>query len=153
KRLYPPLYSLGLRVGIRHGDRDDLTTGPTPHVLITIPESFDVLLFRKESALQTIRAVVIDEIHLLYNTQRGLQLSLLLQRLRERLGAKMQWAALSATIGRLSDVRDFLVGCDEDAVFLQYPAHRQIDAQVRHVSSEADFLALILRLTEGRATK
>lgn len=153
KRLYPPLYSLGLRVGIRHGDRDDLTTGLAPQVLITTPESFDVLLFRKEPALQTIRAVVMDEIHLLYNTQRGLQLSILLQRLRERLGTKMQWAALSATIGRLSDVRDFLVGRDEDAVFLEYPAHRQIDAQVRHVPSEADFLALILRLTEGRATK
>ena len=95
KRLYPPLYSLGLRVGIRHGDRDDLSTGPTPQVLITTPESFDVLLFRKEPALQTIRAVVMDEIHLLYNTQRGLQLSILLQRLQERLGARFPANAIN----------------------------------------------------------
>ena len=38
KRLYPPLGKLGLRVGIRHGDRDDLVSGRTPHVLVTTPE-------------------------------------------------------------------------------------------------------------------
>ena len=82
KRLHLPLASLGLRVGIRHGDRDDLTRGLKPHILITTPESLDVMLFRKDSALQSVRAVVIDEVHLLYNTQRGLQLSILLRRLR-----------------------------------------------------------------------
>ena len=153
KRLYQPLYSLGLRVGIRHGDRDDLAKGPTPHVLITTPESLDVMLFRKEPALSSLRAVVIDEVHLLYNTQRGLQLSILLQRLQRRLHDEFQWSALSATIGRLSDVRDFLMGTDEDAVFLKYPAHREIDAQVRHIPSEAAFLVLIHKLTEGRPTK
>ncbi|WP_445240580.1 DEAD/DEAH box helicase [Microcoleus vaginatus] len=75
KRLYPPLDKLGLRVGIRHGDRDDLVSGQTPHVLLTTPESLEVLLFRKDATLQTVCAVVIDEVHLLYNTQRGLQLS------------------------------------------------------------------------------
>ena len=153
RRLYPPLCSLGLRVGIRHGDRDDLTNGPTPHLLITTPESLDVLLFRKETALQSVRAVVVDEVHLLYNTQRGLQLSILLQRLRQRLSDGIQWAALSATIGRLSDVRDFLMGAESDAVFLKYPAHRQIDAQVRHIPTEAAFRELVVRMVEGRPTK
>lgn len=153
KRLYQPLCSLGLRVGIRHGDRDDLANGPRPHVLITTPESLDVMLFRKEAALNTIQAVVVDEVHLLYNTQRGLQVSILLQRLRQRLGRPLQWAALSATIGRLSDVRDFLAGADSDAVFLKYPAHRHIDAQVRHIGTESSFLDLVRRIVEGRPTK
>ncbi|MDZ4786329.1 MAG: DEAD/DEAH box helicase, partial [bacterium] len=153
KRLYPPLDKLGLRVGIRHGDRDDLVSGQTPHVLVTTPESLEVLLFRKDATLQTVCAVVIDEVHLLYNTQRGLQLSVLLQRLQQSLGQELQWAALSATVGRLSDVRDFLFGSAASAKFLQFPAHRSIDAHVRHIADEASFMKLICKLIEGRQTK
>lgn len=153
KRLRLPLDALGLRVGVRHGDRDDLASGPTPHFLITTPESFDVLLFRRDPALISLRAIVLDEVHLLYNTQRGLHLSILIHRLRARTGHTMQWAALSATVGRLPDIRDFLFGTEEDAVFLQFPAHRQIDAQVRHIPNETAFLSLIRRLTEARRVK
>jgi ATP-dependent Lhr-like helicase len=153
RRLYQPLYLLGLRVGVRHGDRDDLASGHRVHVLVTTPESLDVMLFRKEPALSDVRAVVIDEVHLLYNTQRGLQLSILLQRLQDRLGKPFQWAALSATIGALSDVQDFIASGDEDAVLLSYPSHRTIDAQIRHIESESEFLTLIRKLTDGRPTK
>lgn len=153
KRLHPPLASLGLRVGVRHGDRDDLISGPKPHLLITTPESLDVMLFRRDPALTTIRAVVIDEVHLLYNTQRGLQLSILISRLRQLLSHKLQWAALSATIGNLTHVRDFLMGNGEDADFLNFPAQRAIDAQLRHITDEGAFVALIHKLTEGRSTK
>lgn len=152
KRLYPTLDRIGLRVGIRHGDRDDLVSGQTPHVLVTTPESLEVLLFRKDAALQTVRAVVIDEVHLLYNTQRGLQLSVLLQRLGQSLGREVQWVALSATVGRLRDVRDFLFGA-KNANFIEFPAHRSIDAHVRHIADEASFLNLIHRLTQGNSTK
>lgn len=153
KRLNLPLASLGLRAGVRHGDKDDLASGILPHVLITTPESLDVLLFRGEPALQSVRAVVIDEVHLLYNTQRGLQLSILLRRLRQILANGLQWAALSATIGVLSYVRDFLVGNNEDAELLTFPPQRRIDAQIRHIRHMADFLSLVRRLVEGRDTK
>jgi len=153
KRLHAPLTSLGLRVGVRHGDRDDLVSGPQPHLLLTTPESLDVMLFRKDSALQSIRAVIVDEVHLLYNTQRGLQLSILLRRLQQNLSDRLQWAALSATIGNLSHVRDFLMGSEEEVVFLRFPAQRAIDAQVRHVVNEDNFVDLIHRLTEDRPTK
>jgi ATP-dependent Lhr-like helicase len=153
KRLYPPLDRIGLRVGIRHGDRDDLISGQAPHVLITTPESLEVLLFRKDNALRTVQAVIIDEVHLLYNTQRGLQLSILLQRLKQSLERDLQWAALSATVGRLQDVRDFLFGSTENATFLEFPAHRAIDAHVRDITDETSFLKLICRLTEKSSTK
>lgn len=107
KRLYNPLAQLRMRLGIRHGDRDDLSSGRKLHFLITTPESLDVMLFRKEPALRSVHAVIIDEVHLLYNTQRGLQLSVLLRRLKEFAQCNLQWAALSATIGRIEDVRDF----------------------------------------------
>ncbi|MBF8264317.1 MAG: hypothetical protein HW384_181 [Dehalococcoidia bacterium] len=153
KRIYLPCSTIGLRVGVRHGDRDDLIGSMKPHLLITTPESLDVMLFRKEPALLSIRAVVIDEVHLLYNTQRGLQLSILLRRLRQLIPEGLQWAALSATIGDLSGVREFLVGKDQSAMYLSYPTRRPIDAQVRHVASESVFLDLIRKLLGGQSTK
>ncbi|BAZ03072.1 DEAD/DEAH box RNA helicase (plasmid) [Tolypothrix tenuis PCC 7101] len=153
KRLLPPLDRLGLRIGIRHGDRDDLASGHTPHVLVTTPESLEVLLFRKDIALQTVQAVVIDEVHLLYNTQRGLQLSILLQRLKKTLEHDLQLAALSATVGRLQDVRDFLFGSEKSADFLEFPSHRLIDAYVQHIVDETSFLQLIRKLIKGSSTK
>ena len=153
KRLSPILVRLGLRVGIRHGERDDLTSGRKPHVLITTPESLDVLLFRKDAALATIKAVVIDEVHLLYNTQRGLQLSILLRRLKQKSTSSLQWAAVSATIGRLTDIRDFLVEDTEDTEFISCSMERHLDAQVRHVASKVSFLDLVRKLVTGSPTK
>lgn len=153
KRLTPPLSACGLRVGIRHGDRDDLVSGLNPHVLVTTPESLDVLLFRKEPRLKTVQAVVIDEVHLLYNTQRGLQLSILLKRLEVFAGKNLQWAALSATVGRLQDIRDFLFTAEEEASLLQFPAQRPIDALIRHIPSEMDFFNLVQKITQNNSVK
>lgn len=153
KRLYQPLDFLGLRVGVRHGDRDDLATGNEVHVLVTTPESLDVLIFRKDAALNRVRAVVIDEVHLLYNTQRGLQLSILLRRLRDRLVAPFQWAALSATIGDLSDIHSFLACSDEKPLLLSYSSQRPIDAYIWHIEAKAGFIELVRKLTDGRPTK
>lgn len=153
KRLQPILSVLGLRAGVRHGDRDDLKSGRAPHLLVTTPESLDVLLFRKDKSLETVKAVIIDEVHLLYNTQRGLQLSILLQRLKQIVPNELQWAALSATVADLSSVRDFLFGSQENARFLQHPAHRSIDAKVLKINDELSFLELIKKLIAGSPTK
>lgn len=153
KRLDLPLRSLGLRVGVRHGDRDSLVSGPTPHVLLTTPESLDVLLFRHDPHLQTVRCVVVDEAHLLYNTQRGLQLSILLQRLERSLPAPYQWAALSATIASLSDTAAFLFGREAKAVFVQDSASRELDAKVLSIADEEGFSSLIRRLTDSAPAK
>ena len=148
KRLSLVLQKIGLKIGIRHGDRDDLQSSFKPHVLITTPESLDVLLFRKDTALDNIQSIVIDEVHLLYNTQRGLQLSILIQRLKQKIERPLQWAALSATVGRLSDVRDFLFGTEE-AEFLEFSAHRAIQSHIRHINNEAEFIKCIKQLTQG----
>lgn len=153
KRLGSPLGSLGLEVGIRHGDRDDLSLGKLPQVLITTPESLEVLMFRKDRALGSVRAVVLDEVHLLYNTQRGLQLAVLIRRLQQRLSRSVQWIALSATIGRPEDVATFFGGSSEGVVAIQHPAVRTIDAQIRRAHSPADLVQLVKRLIEGRPAK
>jgi len=153
KRIRLPLHKINFRLGVRHGDRDDLAGGAKPNLLITTPESLEVLLLRKEKRLSGVKAVVIDEVHLLYNTQRGLHLSVLLKRLNRSADRRLQWAALSATVSVLSNVRDFLFGPSEEAVFLQYPAQRTIDAHIRQIHDEESFLRLVRRLVEGKNVK
>lgn len=153
KRLSPPCSSLGLRLGLRHGDRDDLVSGPMPHVLLTTPESLDVLMFRKDEALRSIQAAVIDEAHLLYNTQRGLQLSMLLRRLERLTGNRLQWVALSATIAHLPHIRDFFIGQSAPCVFLEFPASRPIDAHILQIQGEEEFARFIKKITAGAPTK
>lgn len=148
KRLSHPFSQMGLRLGIRHGDRDDLRTGKPPHILITTPESLDVMMFRGDNSLIDVRAVILDEIHLVYNTQRGLHLAILMHRLKKRLVNPIQWAALSATIGNLRYVRDFFFGPKEEAEFLQDSSHRKIDAQIRFLGSLQQLRDLFDRLLQ-----
>lgn len=146
--------SINVRIGIRHGDRDDLKSGWPPHVLITTPESLEVLLFRRDKNLSQIRAVVLDEVHLLYNTQRGLQLSVLIHRLKNILVNNLQWVAISATIAQLDYIRDFLFGgATEEAVFLEFPSTRTIEAHIRHITDSQSFLKFIQLLIEGHPAK
>lgn len=153
KRLSLSLEYLGLRVGIRHGDRDDLQRKCKPQFLITTPESLDVMLFRKDESLKSIKSVIIDEVHLLYNTQRGLHLSILLKRLQQFTGTIIQWAALSATIGELDDVRRFIFGEESNAVSIQLQATRIIDGCILHIKNEEELKQHIQRLMNSTPTK
>lgn len=145
--------NLGVRVGIRHGDRNDLALVQKPHILITTPESLNVLIVKHHEALKEIEAVILDEVHLLYNTQRGLQLALLLGRLKKMKDASLQWVALSATIGDLTSIRDFFWGAQEPAEFLKFPATRSIDAQIRHTMSDHETRAVFARLMDSPKRK
>lgn len=107
RRLEEPLAHLGVRVGIRHGERDHLALVDKPHVLLTTPESLDGLVGRRDTALQGVKAVVLDEAHLLFNTQRGLQVGITLHRLEVWLGTDLQTVGLSATIGSAAQVWSF----------------------------------------------
>lgn len=153
KRLRPSLMSLGLQVGIRHSDRDDLNRLKLPNILITTPESLDVILFRKDPCLKNIKAIILDEVHILYNTQRGLQLSILIKRLQTIVGCRLQWAALSATVGEVTYVRDFLMGPYEEADFFCYPSERSIDCQIRHIRHLSELNHLIESLMQNRNLK
>ena len=64
-----------------------------------------------------------------------------------------QWAALSATIGNLTGVRDFFFGPLETADFLQFPATRVIEAQIRIPSSTQVLRDLFVKLMEAPQRK
>lgn len=153
KRIAPRLARLNLAMAIRHGDRDDFKHNGNQSILITTPESLEVLLLRADTSLDQLKVVIIDEVHLLYNSQRGLQLSIELKRISARIGRTLQWCALSATIGDPDDIRTFLFGKDASYVGIKGTAQREISAHIRSIQSLADLFAVIRKMISGNGSK
>ncbi|MFH1420917.1 MAG: DEAD/DEAH box helicase [Candidatus Aenigmatarchaeota archaeon] len=104
-RLYWWADKLDLEIGVRHGDtpvseRTAQREMP-PNILITTPESLGSIIVGKKirEHLRNVRCVVIDEVHELVDSKRGIQLSLVLERLDALVGKPVQRIALSATVG------------------------------------------------------
>ena len=114
RRLNDIAESVGLKVGIRHGDttqseRTRQTRKP-PHILVTTPETFQLMFTGKNlrELLKSVRAVIIDEVHDLAASERGWQLSIGISRLEALSGRKVQRIGLSATVGNPSEVSRWL---------------------------------------------
>jgi ATP-dependent Lhr-like helicase len=146
KRLSPPLEQLGLRLGLRHGEHNDLARIHKPHLLVTTPESLDVMLMSREPALSTVRAVLLDEAHLLYNSQRGFQAGILLSRL-EQVAGSLQVAGLSATVASPEAIWAFLRPGHEAKVVLD-DSGRELDFVLRSVAGRTDLAPLLDRLDD-----
>jgi ATP-dependent Lhr-like helicase len=86
-----------------------------PHVLITTPESLHLLLTsRAREALRSVRYVIVDEIHAVCPSKRGVFLSLLLERLQAQVPREFTRIGLSATQRPLEEVARFLGGARLD---------------------------------------
>lgn len=103
-----------VRIGIRTGDttnqeKSKMLDKP-PHILITTPESIAIVLssIKFKEKIKNIEWVIVDEIHSLAESKRGVHLSLSL----ERLNAQTDFCriGLSATVSPLEEVAKFLVG-------------------------------------------
>ncbi|MHB1492253.1 MAG: DEAD/DEAH box helicase [Thermoplasmataceae archaeon] len=105
--------NLGIRIQVRHSDmsdaqRKDLRDNPA-HIIVTTPESVQILLNSKkmDESLRNVKYVIVDELHELGQNERGTQLSIGLERLRE-LSGDFQRIGLSATVGNPEDLSRFL---------------------------------------------
>ncbi len=101
-RLKDQLIELNISLNVKTGDRPQFNPRKPSNFLITTPESFDSLLCRNSKVFQDLRAVIIDEVHLIDKTYRGDQLLLLLKRLKHFTDFNI--FALSATIADCKDV-------------------------------------------------
>ncbi|MEL1245030.1 ligase-associated DNA damage response DEXH box helicase [Flavobacterium sp. DGU11] len=111
----------GMTVGVRTGDTSssERTKQKTkmPDLLITTPESMQLMLASKDyaSVFKTCRAIVIDEWHELLGTKRGVQVELALSRLKT-VAPKMRIWGISATIGNLQQAMEVLLGPHSEAL-------------------------------------
>ncbi len=134
---------LGISVAVRHGDtpaaeRRRQVLRP-PDVLITTPETFQIALSAPtlRRHLANVRYVVLDEVHELADTERGVQLALGLRRLK-RLCGGFQPVALSATLGNPDEVKA-LFGIDGPT--LRVPVEKMVKVSVEAPDDPEEGLA------------
>ena len=115
-----------IRIELRTGDTSARAKkhqlDDPPHVLLTTPESLAVLLTHPITAefFQSLRWVVVDELHSFVGSKRGADLTLALERLECMVhAAPVQRVGLSATCTPLSTAAQFLVGVDRPCRIVQ----------------------------------
>ncbi|MGH7276657.1 MAG: DEAD/DEAH box helicase, partial [Candidatus Rokuibacteriota bacterium] len=131
-----------VRVAVRTGDtlaaaRQAMTRRP-PHILITTPESFYLLLTseRFRPALAHVRTVIVDEVHAVMGSKRGAHLALSLERLQALVearepGARPQRIGCSATVSPVEAALEFLTGATaRDPVVVDAGFSRDLDLEV-----------------------
>jgi ATP-dependent Lhr-like helicase len=103
-------WSVGLRTGDTSSSERARQSRRLPTTLITTPESLTLMLARTDAqtALATLRMVVVDEWHELLGNKRGVQLQLALARLRRWNPALIVWG-VSATLGNQAHAEEVLI--------------------------------------------
>lgn len=109
---------VGRRCEVWHGDispsvKNRIKADP-PDLLLTTPESLEVMLISKDPAgreiLKDARIVIIDEIHAFAGDDRGWHLLAVLERITRLAGRELQRIGLSATVGNPEELLTWLAG-------------------------------------------
>ncbi len=121
---------VGITISVRHGDTKESERRrqsiKPPQIMITTPETFQLLFLGKNlrKALKNVRFVVVDEVHEFADSERGAQLSVALERLREY--TEFQIVALSATVGDSEKIRKYFK-CDH---VLEYTGEKRYNFSI-----------------------
>jgi ATP-dependent Lhr-like helicase len=106
---------LEFEVAVRHGDTSPYERKlqqefPNDMMIVTLETLQPILTGRKiREHLRNIKWVIIDEVHEIADSKRGVQLALALERLKELCG-DFQLIMLSATVGQPEEVANFFSG-------------------------------------------
>ena len=127
----------------RHtGDRHEYKSAVGVFCLLTTPEALDSLQLRRPDSLMSVRAVVVDEIHLLHGQARGQQLRHVIDRMRAaaepaRDGRdNFQVIGMTATLDDMREVANIWLSKGAKVVHEGTP--REIDLKMLDVVEEND---------------
>lgn len=138
--------NLDIKLAVRHGDTEQKErtrqSRSPPDILITTPETLQAILsgWLLRQHLQSLKWVVIDEVHELADSKRGSQLSLALERVRGLIGKEFQMIGLSATVGSPEKVAQFLVGNQRPVEIVRVSVAKMVKMQVLYPKPTEDDL-------------
>src|SRR5689334_17341039 len=132
-----------IRTAVRTGDtlmheRRAMLKRP-PHILVTTPESFYILLTaeRSRTILRDVETVIVDEIHAVADDKRGAHLAISLERLEANADRPPVRIGLSATQKPIEEVGRFLTGNGRPAPVIVDVGHkRKLDLAVETPASQ-----------------
>lgn len=137
---------LSISIEVRHGDtelklRRRQAIFP-PDMLVTTPETLQAILpgSRMRQHLRGVQYVVVDEVHELASSKRGVQLAVALERLRQVANKEFQRIGLSATVGNPDEVAQFLAGTERSVRIVEAVLAKSYRYHVENpVPVEADY--------------
>ena len=126
---FPDIYVMTRSGDTEASDRRRMLRHP-PAILITTPESLNILLSSRKARplLAHLKTVILDEIHAVAGTKRGVHLLSAVERLT-RLSGEFQRLALSATVRPLQRVADLVGGYQLD-VQAEPPRYRRREVRI-----------------------
>jgi ATP-dependent Lhr-like helicase len=140
-----------------HGDvpKGDRTwkDGEPPHFLMITPESLEVLLQEKKlsSDLRRVRTIIIDELHAFVESERGVHLKVLLDRMDRITKRPVQRIGLSATAGNPREVLAWLSDGRHTAELVAVPSPPREKKFLFVVEAEEkDRINALVRIVDGK---
>jgi len=129
-----------IRVAVRTGDTSSSERQrqaiKAPHIFITTPESLSLVLSTPKfrTKFNRVEYVIVDEIHEICDSKRGVALSLSLERLQAECPSEIARVGLSATQAPIEEIGRFLVGHSgagwRELIIAEVPGQKGLDLKV-----------------------